>query len=501
MVYIVTIACAQLDRQDADLRATQRLTKTFAKTDLPHSHASALTLVLGRESDGSRFLAWIGVATQRGTAGMFDGNLTIDPLRPVHDIPAEGEDGFLARLDSNQRARFDEECRLGSVGSIDEHIWGPIAGELRGRNSYLTRLLDYLQAIAVPPRLDPENSADMSWQEQRDAVGVLTRIADLPPNTTRAWTRPSSRADPYLAGLIPEPVEAALIEQDLTASGRKIAEPPDSFDTAGIFDHHDIRTVPPGAELFDDWVRDESVRCDIHVFTDPEHDRTVEIANVNATPVEARLGTDLIYYHHQTKSFVLVQYKRLNPATRTVSVDDRLYRQLARLETVEQLSTAPARPDDWRLSPSACFLKLAYWPDNGGRATDLADGMYLPVSYVRLLLDDPCTLSGRTRKDGSAGRVLGYPQVPRRLTNTQFIDLVKHGFAGTIGVTVEQLRELVDDRIRAGANIVLAYESSSESSHERSRRIHSRVPRKVVHRASPRRPAPAPTPHRGTGHR
>lgn len=74
---------------------------------------------------------------------------------------------------------------------------------------------------------------------------------------------------------------------------------------------HDARPLDL-TTLFDEWGDRGEYRCDIHVLQDPEG-RRLEIANVDATPVEGRLGTDLIYYHEATRSFILVQYKRLRP--------------------------------------------------------------------------------------------------------------------------------------------------------------------------------------------
>ena len=86
-----------------------------------------------------------------------------------------------------------------------------------------------------------------------------------------------------------------------------------------------------------------------------------------------------------------------------------------------------------------CFLKLALWPANTVTqpVEGLVPGLYLPLSYVRMLLADDCT---RGVRDGYNSRYLGYPQVERYLVGDQFVELVKHGLAGTVGTSVEQLR-------------------------------------------------------------
>lgn len=310
----------------------------------------------------------------------------------------------------------------------------------------MSGLLDWLLAQAEPPVFG-DDPADRSWQEQRDATGSLLRIADFPLSALAAWRRPLSRDAPYTAGLVPQPVEHSLID-------------------------HDVRVAGDAFGMFSEWQDGTATRCDIHVLHDASG-RRLEVVNVNATPVESRIGTDMLYYHEPTKSFVFVQYKRLDSETRSIYVDARLRDQLDRLEETASLSSPPARPSDWRLGNDSCFLKLAHWPQGaeGRPGQGLAPGMYLPVSYVRLLLQDECT---RGRRKDSSARILGYDQVARHLTGTQFIDLVKHGLAGTVGTTRERLNDLVRKRVGTGHSVVMAAETSGESARDRQARVRDR---------------------------
>ncbi|WP_156161811.1 hypothetical protein [Nocardia vulneris] len=385
-----------------------------------------------------------------------DDSITIDHLRECREpIPLDGARGILRMLPAEAREQIDRAVSLDGdgVGAFDRSAWYALDSTLRRTRPDLAPILEWLSALAEPPVLRSDDAADRAWQEQRDAVGTIARIFDVPPASFSAWRRPTSPHAPYLAGLIPEPVEHSLID-------------------------HDSRVSVTDRGIFDEWGGDPSFRCDIHVVEDTAG-RRLEVANVNATDVEKRLGTDMIYYHEATASFMLVQYKRLDAATRTMSVDSRLMDQLERLEAVSRLSKQPARPEDWRLGIDPCFLKLAYWPSNqNNRGDSLSPGMYLPVSYIRLLLRHDCTLSGRKRSDGSPGRMLGYPQVPRHLVSTQFIELVQHGLAGTIGVTVEQLRAFVFERVRAGHDAVIGTERSQETPNQRQKRIRERSSKK-----------------------
>lgn len=98
--------------------------------------------------------------------------------------------------------------------------------------------------------------------------------------------------------------------------------------------------------------------------------------------------------------------------------------------------------------------------------------MYLPVSHVRLLLENDCT---RGPQEGSQARLLGYGRVERHLVGAQFVELVKEGLVGTVGTTREQLWSMVKRRVSEGQNVLVAEEDGSESVHDRQQRNRSRA--------------------------
>ncbi|MFJ4774140.1 hypothetical protein ACIP88_34385 [Streptomyces uncialis] len=470
MAFIVNLSSDELNDNLEKFRIEQRLTKSRPKSLSidPALDGPPMVLLVGETPAGadgvrSRWLAWLGIAARHGTVGAVDKSITVDPLREcMTAIPLDGHNGILSDLPENLRREFDLAAPLGTVGACSNSVWQALERALRARFPELGSLLDWLLAQADPPVFE-NNPADHSWQEQRDATGNLLRIAEFPLSALAAWRRPPARDEPYTAGLIPQPVEHSLIDYAVRVAG-------DAFG------------------MFSEWQQGSSFRCDINVLRDASG-RQLEVVNVNATPVESRLGTDMLYYHEPTKSFVFVQYKRLPPDTRSIYVDERLKSQLDRLEATAKLSIPAARPSEWRLGGDPCFLKLAYWPRNTEKlpAHGLAHGMYLPTSYVRLLLEDEST---RGRQSGSKARILGYDQVERHLTGTQFIDLVKHGLVGTVGTTREQLYALVKRRVKTGHSVVLATETSDESVRARQTRVRDRGARRrtYVHRTYKQEP-------------
>ncbi|MFD7826286.1 hypothetical protein [Kitasatospora sp. NPDC059803] len=462
MVFLVTLSTDDLARSQDDLRQNLKFTKAIPPGYGPEE-PGALPLVLfltdGRPTKSrlhqavrDRSLVWIGKVGRWNTVGPVDRSITVQPLREcLPPVPLLGTNGLLEQLPEAHRETFEALSSSAGVTYCPKDVWTVIEDALRARSSSLASLLDWLIAQINAPVFNSELPEDRAWQEQQEAARCSRSIFGAPA-AFAAWLRPKDIHAPYTAGLIPEPVEHSMID-------------------------HDVRMTGPALGLFSDWTGPGVLRSDIQILHDAEG-RRLEVVNVNATPVEARLGTDLIYYHEATRSFVLVQYKRLDPRRKSTQVDERLLRQLDRLEEVAALSQSPTAPDDWRLSSDPCYLKLAYWPENGLPDHGLAPGMYLPVSYVRLLLADDCTLGER------GGRVLSYKHVNRHMINTQFIELVKHGFAGTVGTTFEQLDALGRERIKAKRSVVIAVERATETVREREQRNHRRSPKKQAKRTT-----------------
>jgi hypothetical protein len=243
----------------------------------------------------------------------------------------------------------------------------------------------------------------------------------------------------------------------------------DQTDLEPDLKQHDLNNMDIAFGMFRDR---RQGRGSIQVLVDAAG-RRLEIIDLNDGQVEGRTGTDVIYYHEPTKSLVLVQYKRLDQATKSMYVNKRFRDQLDRLENVAKLSKPALEPSQWRLGGDPCFMKLAHWPDTESENsnTELTPGMYLPTSYLRLLLADEATLG--PVKDSQA-RHLGYHTVERYLVNEQFVELVKHGLVGTVGVTAKDLNEIVNDELDAERNVMVGIERSPETPRQRQTRARKR---------------------------
>ncbi|MFC5260926.1 hypothetical protein ACFPJ1_02295 [Kribbella qitaiheensis] len=407
------------------------------------SRSEPITLAVDRSADSAgngevclgladgptgRALTFAGWVRSAGGASDLDRRLSIDRVHILHDpIPTQLLRQRLSR--AHQR-------------SVDLDISQGVGLRLTKAGS--KALLDAI--VTLQPQLEPvlnalvgvdrtlNSPAANRWCDERDAVRVALRIAGLDDKLLlQPWMEPSSPSMPFLAGLSESTPEAALLD-------------------------HDARSVP-GLTLL------PGFRADIHVFQDSH--RTLEVTNVNATNVEAALGTDLIYYTHRTRSLVLVQYKKLKDGE--YRVDARFRSQLGRMLKVDALGVSSLRSADWRLGARAAWFKLAEAEPFVMGSNEMVQGQYLHAEYVTQLLEDDCTRGPRK------GRILGYETVDRHLTNTLFISLVKDGWIGTSGVALDDLRRMVRQSLRDDNSVVLAEEKSA--TRYRNERRRRRVPR------------------------
>jgi hypothetical protein len=460
VVYILTLPTAELDDNLRKFYLEERLTKAFPKS-VPTARQSRTPIVLvlsdtnGRRD--RRSLSWMGVRARIGTLGAVDASITVDPLRPSPpDVPIDGPSGILSELPSELREEFDRATAAGPVGVCGQAVWDALDQALRRRNPAVAGTLDWLIAQARRPVFNIEDPRDRTWQELRDGSRLVTRSSGFPANALGGWNPSDDRDAPYLAGVLPKPAAPYL-------SGL------DSTDYEADLKRHDIDNMDIAFGMFRDR---RQGRGSIHVLIDATG-RRLEIVDLNDGQVERRTGTDVIYYHEPTKSLVFVQYKRLDQVSKSMYVDRRFNDQLDRLENVAKLSTPAVEPSQWRLGGDSCFMKLAYWPDSESENsnTELTPGMYLPVSYLRLLLADEATLGS---VKNSQARHLGYQTVERYLVNEQFVELVKHGLVGTVGVTAKDLNEIVNDEVDAGRNVMVGIERSSETAKQRQTRVRKR---------------------------
>lgn len=275
-------------------------------------------------------------------------------------------------------------------------------------------------------------SADR-WNLARDALRVGLRIGGFSTERLDEWYPPSDVDAPVVAGIKPRDYEADLLD-------------------------HDSRAFPG-------WQPQLTSRVGVRVFADGE--RRMEVTNINASPQEANLGADLLYYHRHSRSLIFVQYKRLEDG-KEVRVDDSLRDQIDRMDLLQAVRREPSHHRDWRLGPDYCFLKLCNTSTDSGVIDpinmELLKGLYLPLSFLRLLLEDERLLGPRN------GTYLGYERVERHISNTIFLTLAQEGWIGSTGVTPEEVGVIANRSVAERRELLLMNDRSQEAAKDRQRR-------------------------------
>ena len=177
--------------------------------------------------------------------------------------------------------------------------------------------------------------------------------------------------------------------------------------------------------------------------------------NANRHKIEETLGVDLIMYHHSFKSYVLIQYKRLVKDGDILSyrpIDKSYIDEIKRMEEFQEknVTLKDATANDFRLNNEFFYFKLCQSQIKNPLATEMISGMYLPLSYWKILLNSDITLGER------GGRLLSYSNVKRYITNTFFIELVQDGWVGSQLSDTEAVTQIIQEAIAGNRSVILA---------------------------------------------
>lgn len=208
------------------------------------------------------------------------------------------------------------------------------------------------------------------------------------------------------------------------------------------------------------WEKEEMDGWGAQTFTDGAG-TSLSIVNINRQPSESRTGADLVYYHHQRRCLVHVQYKRMlrsdegSPGRPWIYDEDAHFRfQLDALLMLDRLLAERGKSSrDYRLSPESGYFKFTMMDDYGTGDAALVPGHYMSASFLDI---------ARGGRDGRLGRLRSDDRSLTYLTNTLFADLVGYGLIGSRGVDLVDVREILASLARAKESVVLGLHSESE---------------------------------------
>jgi hypothetical protein len=210
------------------------------------------------------------------------------------------------------------------------------------------------------------------------------------------------------------------------------------------------------AQVFGNWQRLGQYNNGQVVFH--SRDERLTVINANRTAIEKILGVDLIYYHGRYKSYVMVQYKRLETENGIrlyrPDSDSNYSRELQRMKAVNLASVkgkvpSITAPDDYRLNLGPFYLKLCHADLFDSSSAGMITGWYFPLDYWDTLLNSKYAYGPR------GGRYVSQYNAMRYFSNTMFISLVQDGWIGT-SLAKQEVEDLIIHSLENQKSIILA---------------------------------------------
>ncbi|WP_442544989.1 hypothetical protein ACSBOX_04475 [Arthrobacter sp. KN11-1C] len=267
--------------------------------------------------------------------------------------------------------------------------------------------------------------------EQRDALTLGLEAAGLDSRAIVEHWQPSGDA-PFLLGL------------------------PDTWTSEAALIRHDF-------SHFDEWANIGGTTHDVVEFVDP-HDvhRKVTVIYADKEPLEEQLGTDLVYFRRDSPGYVAVQYKRLKreptqgePLKAVYRPDKQLTEEILRMRKI-QLQTSTSSFETWRLSPDPFYVKLCDEHLLRADGKRLVPGMYFPLGLFEMLLESPKILGP------GGGKAIAWNNAERYLSNGQFLELLKHGWIGSVGATTEVITKVIRESMDRQRSVTLVIDDTDQ---------------------------------------
>lgn len=281
--------------------------------------------------------------------------------------------------------------------------------------------------------------------EQRDAIGLTLDIASLDRKTIlrEAHFDRVQSATSILDLLDAEPLQ----EQDLI---RK-----DQLAFKGLLTDEDSRSARFSG------LGGREVR--VHVY--------------DKKPLETVLGIDLLIFIADYKSYLLLQYKCMEPKsdsegkTWSYLVTPQLHKQIdAMNEAVDAIQRLPLPPStsmlDWRMSDEAFYFKFCETTSPDARDDALVSGITLSHVHLKRFLQLPEANVQPT------GQRVGYGNCARYLNNSQFVELAREGWIGCDARGYTLISKVIEEGQRAGRAAMFAViEGSGAKTAQERRRL------------------------------
>lgn len=296
-----------------------------------------------------------------------------------------------------------------------------------------------------------------------DAASLIERASGHPTSTSEATAarRTLLAEEKDSLGLI---AEISGLGRRLGDPGRRLMIPAEEVDTGrtlleSLRYNDEDSLIERDMERFDGMLGQRARRTARGMLIPLQNGGRLTVLNTNRTELETTTGSDLIYYHADRHSGILVQYKRmtLRDGKWAYRGDAQLAAQLDRMRKLHP-SQNPDTVADYRLSTQPNYLKIVRPSDYDGQSTELMKGLYLPLNLVDLMLKSPAD----TTKGGKNLCITWdddhrWP-TQRHLNNTDFTQLFRDGWIGSCGTTSDQIRTWLEPLFDADELVTVAIE-------------------------------------------
>lgn len=174
-------------------------------------------------------------------------------------------------------------------------------------------------------------------------------------------------------------------------------------------------------------------------------------------PLEEDMGVDLIYYNEFFKSFVMVQYKAMEPSDNGPIYrlpNKQLEKEIKAMDNIlEKIKVnKPTNINDFRIFYNPFFLKLCSRVEFDPDSKDMMPGMYFPLDYWKILEND------ETIKGPRGGKGVTYENMHKKFTSTDFKGLLVSGWIGTDATNSAYLEKVIKEAVESGKRIIYAVE-------------------------------------------
>jgi len=338
-------------------------------------------------------------------------------------------------------------CTAETFRRIPHDEWTTLLDAIkRQRPALAARVSLLVEMREQQSRLSGNDTRILRLTEQRDALGLTLDIASL---DRKSILREAHLSRVGTASSVLDLLDGeALQEQDLVRSDQQAFK--------GLL------------------VTDDTRRCR---FTGPGG-REVRVHVYDKKPLETVVGIDLLIFLADYESYLLLQYKSMEPKSddkgRSWSylVDQRLLDQIGAMDrAAAAIATQPGpgagAMKHWRLTDEGFYFKFCETTRPDARDDALVAGITMGHSYLKRFLALP------EARGKHGGYRVGYNNCPRYLNNSQFVDLAREGWIGCDQRGYVLISEVIKAGAEGGRSAMLAVieGSGAKTSYERRKRV------------------------------